>query len=59
MRVVYVVEDGPLQGATYAMDERLPINEEVELNWEDWPTAVYRVGQDSKLWFIHLIPQTS
>jgi hypothetical protein len=38
MRVVYVVEDGPLQG---------------------WPTAVYRVGQDSKLWFIHLIPQTS
>jgi len=21
--------------------------------------AVYRVGQDSKLWFIHLLPQSS
>jgi hypothetical protein len=59
MRVVYVAEDGPLQGATYALESRLPINEELELTWEDWPVAVYRVGQDSKLWFIHLLPDSS
>jgi len=57
MRVVYVVGDGPLQGATYAMDSRLAINEELELSMSEGPTAVYRVGQGSKLWFIHLLPQ--
>jgi hypothetical protein len=59
MRVVYVVGDGPLQGATYAMDSRLPITEELELPLREGPVAVYRVGQDSTLWFIHLLPQTS
>jgi hypothetical protein len=58
MRVVYVVGDGPLQGATYAVDSRLPINEELELPLSEGPTAVYRVGQDCRLWFIHLLPQT-
>lgn len=58
MRVVYVVGDGPLQGATYAIDGRLPLNTELELNWEDWPTAVYRVGAGCKLWFIHLLPES-
>lgn len=56
MRVVYVVGDGPLQGATYALDTRLPINEELELATNDGPVAVYRVGQGSQLWFIHLVP---
>ena len=57
MRVVYIAGDGPLEGATYAMDTRLPITEEIELPIPDGPTAVYRVGQDCKLWFIHLLPQ--
>ena len=56
MRVVYIAGDGPLEGATYAMEERLPITEELELPIKDGPTAVYRVGQDCKLWFIHLLP---
>jgi hypothetical protein len=59
MRVVYVVGDGPLEGATYAMDGRLHINEELELPLSEGPTAVYRVGQESKLWFIHLLAPTS
>ena len=59
MRVVYVVGDGPLEGATYAMDGRLAINEELELSLREGPTAVYRVGQGSILWFIHLLPQPS
>ena len=58
MRVVYVVGDGPLQGATYAMDSRLPVTEELELPLREGPVAVNRVGQDSMLWFIHLLPQT-
>lgn len=58
MRVVYVVGDGPLEGATYALESRLPITEELELPLQEGPVAVYRVGQDSKLWFIHLLPQT-
>lgn len=58
MRVVYVVEDGPLEGATYAVESRLPVTEELELPLREGPVAVYRVGQDSKLWFIHLLPQT-
>ncbi len=58
MRVVYVVGDGPLEGATYALESRLPITEELELPLVEGPIAVYRVGQDSKLWFIHLLPQT-
>ncbi len=59
MRVVYVVGDGPLEGATYALESRLPITEELELPLQEGPVAVYRVGQDSKLWFIHLLPPTS
>lgn len=58
MRVVYVCGDGPLQAATYALDRRLPINEELELSMKDGPTAVYRVGQGCQLWFIHLLPPT-
>ena len=58
MRVVYVAGDGPLQGATYALDGRLPVNEELELSLDGWPDAVYRVGQDCTLWFIHLLPQS-
>ena len=57
MRVVYVVGDGPLQGASYALETHLPINEELELPVAEGSTAVYRVGQGSKLWFIHLVPQ--
>ena len=56
MRVVYVAGDGPLQGATYALESRLPINEELELPLAEGPRAVYRVGQDCKLWFICLLP---
>ena len=59
MRVVYVAGDGPLQGATYALDSRLPINEELDLALPDGPVAVYRVGHECKLWFICLVPQTS
>lgn len=59
MRVVYVAGDGPLQAASYAMDSRLPINEELELPLEDGPVALYRVGQDCTLWFICLQPQNS
>jgi len=59
MRVVYVVGDGPLEGATYALESRLPITEELELPLQEGPVAVYRVGQDSKLWFIHLLPPAS
>jgi hypothetical protein len=59
MRVVYVVGDGPLQGATYAMDGRLPINEDLELSLTYGEIAVYRVGQGSKLWFICMVPPTS
>ena len=57
MRVVYVVGDGPLQGATYAMDGRLPLNEELELTLREGLKAVYRVGLECKLWFINLVPQ--
>lgn len=56
MRVVYVVGDGPLQGATYAMDGRLPINEDLELSLAEGQTALYRVGQGAKLWFICMVP---
>lgn|GEM_PF-2193904 len=59
MRVIYVVGDGPLEGATYAVDRRLPVNEELELSLAEGPTAVYRVGQGSKLWFIHLLAYPS
>ena len=59
MRVVYVVGDGPLQGATYAMDGRVPINEEVELSLTDGKAAVYRVGQGCQLWFICYVPPAS
>jgi hypothetical protein len=59
MRVVYVVGDGPLQGATYAMDGRLPINEDLELSLTEGHTAVYRVGQGAKLWFICMVPPAS
>jgi hypothetical protein len=55
MRVIYMAGDGPLQGWSYSLDSRLPINEEVELDL-DGARAVYRVGQDCKLWFIHLLP---
>jgi hypothetical protein len=41
------------------MDGRLPINEEVELAWKDWPPAVYRVGQECTLWFIHMAAPSS
>ena len=58
MRVVYVVGDGPLQGATYAMDGRMPINEDLELPLTDGEIAVYRVGQGCNLWFICCLPQT-
>jgi hypothetical protein len=57
MRVVYVAGDGPLEGASYALEDRLPITEELELDTPDGgPIAVYRVGQDCKLWFVHLLP---
>ena len=56
MRVVYVAGDGPLEGATYALETRLPVTEELELDTPDGPVAVYRVGQDCKLWFVHLLP---
>ena len=56
MRVIYVAGDGPLEGATYAVESRLPITEELELRVPNGPVAVYRVGQDCKLWFIHLVP---
>ena len=59
MRVVYVVGDGPLQGATYVTDGRLPINEDLDLSLKDGEIAVYRVGQGSKLWFICMVPLTS
>jgi hypothetical protein len=59
MRVVYSVGDGPLQGATYAMDGRVPINEDVELSLTDGLVARYRVGQGSMLWFICYLPPTS
>jgi len=58
MRVVYVVGDGPLQGATYAWDGRLPVNEDLELAVEG-STAVYRVGQGAKLWFICMVPAST
>jgi hypothetical protein len=41
------------------MDSRVPINEELELSLGDGLLAVYRVGQDCNLWFIHLLPQTT
>jgi hypothetical protein len=59
MRLVYVAGDGPLEGATYTVDTRLPVTEELELPIPNGPTAVYRVGQDYKLWFIHLLPRAS
>jgi hypothetical protein len=59
MRVVYVVGDGPLQGATYAMDGRMPVSEDLELSLPGGHTAVYRVGQGCKLWFICMVPPTS
>jgi hypothetical protein len=59
MRVVYVVGDGPLEGATYAADGRLPLNEDLELAVNDSAHAVYRVGQNAKLWFICMLPPAS
>ena len=32
MRVVYVAGDGPLEGASYALEDRLPVTEELELD---------------------------
>ena len=58
MRVVYTVGDGPLEGATYALESRLPITEDIELSIPEGPVAVYRVGQDCQLWFVHLLPET-
>jgi hypothetical protein len=58
MRVVYDVGDGPLEGATFAFESRLPITEDVELPIPEGPVAVYRVGQDCHLWFVHLLPET-
>jgi hypothetical protein len=56
MRSVYVAGDGPLEGASYAVDGKLTLTEELELPIPNGPVAVYRVGQDHKLWFIHLLP---
>jgi hypothetical protein len=56
MRLVYTAGDGPLQGTAYASDARMPLTEEVELPIPNGPIAVYRVGQECKLWFIHLLP---
>lgn len=58
MRVAYVAGDGPLEGWAYAMDRRLVLNEELELAVKDGYSAVYRVGQGCKLWFVHLLPPT-
>ena len=38
--------------------EQAPVNEELELDIRDGIRAVYRVGQDCKLWFIQLVPET-
>lgn len=56
MRVVYVAADGPLEGWAYAMDRRVPVNEEMELALRDGLLAVYRVGHGCKLWFIGVLP---
>jgi hypothetical protein len=59
MRVAYVAGDGPLQGWAYGVDRRLQLNEELELSVKDGYSAVYRVGQGCKLWFVCLVPPTS
>ena len=59
MRVAYVAGDGPLQGWAYSMDRRLVLNEELELAVRDGYSAVYRVGQNCKLWFVRLLPPPS
>ena len=56
MRVAYVAGDGPLQGWAYGVEGRLPLNEELELAVKDGYSAVYRVGQGCKLWFVRLVP---
>lgn len=56
MRVVYVAADGPLQGWAYALDRRVPVNEELELSLHEGLRAVYRVGQGCQLWFIGMAP---
>jgi hypothetical protein len=56
MRVAYVAGDGPLQGWAYAVEDRLPLNEELELAVRDGYSAVYRVGQGCQLWFVRLLP---
>lgn len=56
MRVAYTAGDGPLQGWTYAVDGRLHLNEELELAVRDGYSAVYRVGQNCRLWFVRLVP---
>ncbi len=56
--MAYVAGDGPLEGWAYAADRRLPLNEELELSVRDGYSAVYRVGQECKLWFVHLLPPT-
>ena len=42
----------------YALESRLPITEDIELSIPEGPVAVYRVGQDCQLWFVHLLPET-
>ena len=59
MRVAYVAGDGPLEGWAYSMDRRLVLNEELELAVRDGYSAVYRVGQGCKLWFVRLLPPPS
>jgi hypothetical protein len=55
MRVAYVAGDGPLEGWAYAVDGRLRLNDELELAVKDGYTAVYRVGQECKLWYVRLV----
>ncbi len=55
LRVAYVAGDGPLQGWAYATDRRLMLNDEIELSVKDGYSAVYRVGQGCKLWFVRLL----
>ena len=59
MRVAYTAGDGPLEGWAYAMDRRLQLNEELELTVKDGYSAVYRVGQECKIWFVRLLPPAS
>lgn len=56
MRVAYTAGDGPLEGWAYTVERRLQLNEELELAVKDGYSAVYRVGQGCKLWFVNLLP---